>query len=179
MKDSEVFKLAFDVLADCYSLRKLYIGVSDETIKGTRMKAKNRGCLRAVRQWGVFDAVRGLDGLDLRIRDVCDRGPYAVKWFEKEAKDGAWKFKSGLWIKVEEVEEFEKALAEDFKRPREEPGEEEEDEEDEGEGKGGEIDDTEMECDEVLTPPEIVLAKKRRKRKASYWGDPKKRRRRT
>jgi hypothetical protein len=179
MKNSEVFKLAFDVLADCYSLRKLYIGVSDETIEGTRTKAKNRASLLAVRQWDVFDAVRGLDDLNLRIREVWDWGPYAVKWFEKEAKVGAGKFNSGLWIKVDEVEEFEKALAEDFKRPREESDEQEEDEEDDGEGKEGEIDDKEMECDEVLTPPEIVPAKKRRKRKASYWGDPKKRRRRT
>ena len=53
--------------------------------------------------------------------------------------------------KLEEVEAFEKALAEDFKTPREETNEEEEDEEGEvGEEEGSDAE--EMECGEVLTP---------------------------
>ena len=74
MKSQDVFKLAFDGLADCLQLRKLYIGVSDQTTDGLpRKKERN---LFAMKEWGVFNSVRGLRngiwGTDLEVREVLE-----------------------------------------------------------------------------------------------------------
>jgi hypothetical protein len=120
MKTQDVFKLAFDVLADCTHLRKLYIGVSDQTTDG--LPARKEQDLFAVKEWGCFDSVRGLREIDLRVREVI-----SVDWptsneqqdvFEMDVKD-TWKWKHGkMFFKYKQILEFERALSEDFRRSK-------------------------------------------------------------
>jgi hypothetical protein len=121
MKTQDVFKLAFDVLADCTHLRKLHIGVSDQTTDG--LPARKEQDLFAVKEWGCFDSVRGLREIDLRVREVI-----SVDWqtsneeqnvFEMDVKD-TWKWKHGkMFFKHKQILEFESALSEEFRRPKE------------------------------------------------------------
>jgi len=120
MKTQDVFKLAFDVLADCIHLRKLHIGVSDQTTDG--LPARKEQDLFAVKEWGCFNSVRGLGEIDLRVREVI-----SVDWdlsneqdnvFEIDVKD-TWKWKHGkMFFKHKRILEFERALSEDFRRPK-------------------------------------------------------------
>jgi hypothetical protein len=120
MKTQDVFKLAFDVLADCIHLRKLYIGVSDQTTDG--LPARKEQDLFAVKEWGCFDSVRGLGEIDLRVREVNGMdwlGIYQEQEnvFEMDVKD-TWKWKHGkMFFKHKHILEFERALSEDFRRP--------------------------------------------------------------
>lgn len=121
MKGQDVFKLAFDVLADCLQPRKLYIGVSDQTTDGLpRKKERN---LFAVREWGVFDSVKGLgEGIgriDLKVREVVEWDFSLLKdkenVFEMDVKKMfMWRSLAFFQLK----HEFERALSEDFRRPR-------------------------------------------------------------
>ena len=125
MKNQDVFKLAFDVLADCLKLRKLYIGVSDQTTDGLpRKKERN---LFAVKEWGVFNSVRGLgngiEGIDLKVREVLEwefsllEDPASA--FEMDVKETFMWRRGLMFFQHEHVLEFERTLSEDFRRPRE------------------------------------------------------------
>jgi hypothetical protein len=121
MKTKEVFKLAFDVLADCIHLRELHIGVFDQTTDG--LPARKEQDLFAVKEWGCFDSVRGLGEIDLRVREVAvdwhDTYQERENFFEMDVKD-TWKWKNGkMFFKHKQILEFERALREDFRRPKE------------------------------------------------------------
>lgn len=125
MKTEDVYKLAFDVLADCSILRKLYIGVSEQTTDG--LPRKKEQDLFAVREWGVFDAVRGLGDagpLDVKVREVGHWATYFDSLdedndFNIDIKESRlWK-RNLLFFQHKHVLEFERALAEDFRRPKE------------------------------------------------------------
>jgi hypothetical protein len=124
MKTQDVFKLAFDGLADCLRLRKLYIGVSDQTTDGLpRKKERN---LFAVKEWGVFNSVRGLGngtgGVDLKVREILEwdfsllEGQENI--FEMDVKETFMWRRGLLFFQHKHVLEFERALRDDFRMPR-------------------------------------------------------------
>jgi hypothetical protein len=170
MKTQDVFKLAFDLLADCIQLRKLYIGVSDQTTDG--LPAKKEQNLFAVKEWGCFDSVRGLGEIDLKVREVSewdgDLSEGAVNIFEVDVKE-TWKWRRGLmFFKHKQVLEFERALSEDFRRPK---GVQDEDID------GNEIDEEVGNFDQVKwkAGPAGPERRSKRKRTATVLNAPKKR----
>ncbi|CZR64424.1 uncharacterized protein PAC_14322 [Phialocephala subalpina] len=123
MKNQDVFKLAFDVLADCLRLRKLHIGVSDQTTDG--LPRKEERSLFAVKDWGVFDSMRGLGnivaGIDLKVREVLEWDHWcSVDWenvFEMDVKNTSIWTRGLMFFQHKHVLEFERALSDEFRRP--------------------------------------------------------------
>lgn len=101
--------------------------MSDQTTDG--LPRKKERDLFAVKEWGVFDSVKGLGngvgGLKLKVREVvnwCNRSNPWVKekWenvFEMDVKETSiWKH-GGMFFQHKHVLAFEKALNDDFRRP--------------------------------------------------------------
>ncbi|KAF4634446.1 hypothetical protein G7Y89_g3657 [Cudoniella acicularis] len=106
-----VTRYAFNLLADCKLLRKLYIGVLDTT---TSSMTKNRGNLIAFAGSGCFSAVRGLQQLDLRVREVSYKSPWTPDLFERESCSGTYK--------LEYIQAFESFLLAEMTSPKIKPG---------------------------------------------------------
>lgn len=63
----KILKMTFDLLGDCTALQKLYLGVQLDTLNSVGNKLCS---LRDLRKTGVFDGVRGMPNLDLRVREI-------------------------------------------------------------------------------------------------------------
>jgi hypothetical protein len=136
------------------------------------LPARKEQDLFAVKKWGCFDSVRGLEEIDLRVREVM-----VVDWpllddednvFEMDVKD-TWKWKHGkMFFKHKHILEFERALSEDFRTPKDV-----ENEDVDGEG----LDEEVKNVDEVKWKAGPERSRRQRKRtntrpnptKKRYW----------
>lgn len=82
--------MAFDLLGDCTALRKLYLGIQTDTLN----TIDNKLChLSNLRKTGVFDGLRDLPNLDLRVREIWY---WSVDWGCSKAQSLAWDFHNKL-----------------------------------------------------------------------------------
>jgi hypothetical protein len=116
MPPREVFLLAFDLLADCVQLKKLWLGVDNDTTHGTKYPHND---LLAVRSWGVFDAARGIENVEVRVRELSDWGFQDLeKHFNMEIDES---LRALSWIPLfgaRRLGVFERALQADMRAPK-------------------------------------------------------------
>lgn len=71
MPPRDVSKLAFDLIADCVQLKRLWLGVDKDTAHRTRIPYKY---LLVMRNWGAFDAATGLRSVDIKFKELAHWG---------------------------------------------------------------------------------------------------------